>query len=344
MTVDGLRSLLTQEIGARPAGDYRSVVYALSDAAGFSRSGSSRTLVSDLLQQQHIQQYLQHLRQHRAAGTFSMSVQRLRKILSFPAVQQQLAEGVHQQLLQLISGQTHAHSGDGGGDTEAAAADSNDNCKVSSGTAAGTDRAQRSKGTASEGAGAATLAVPADSAAAAAAQAEDKTAAAAQTQTQTELIAAECRIRSSADVLGLSFEEQLQLRGLVQQLLGLEASNLRVQLFLAEYEVSQPMAVCSHGRHQWMAEQQYCRAPCCGTSLSGSHPTCAAVRSQQGLRTRVCHVSPCCSGWSACSQDCRSPQSSSHCSRNRTHSCRKGSSHTSKNNRRTQSSTATKRA
>jgi hypothetical protein len=79
---------------------------------------------------------------------------------------------------------------------------------------------------------------PADKAAAAAAA-----AATAAAQTQAELIAAECRIRSSAHVLGLSFEQQLQLRELVQQLLRLEASNLRVQLFLAEYEVSPSVAV-----------------------------------------------------------------------------------------------------
>jgi hypothetical protein len=57
-------------------------------------------------------------------------------------------------------------------------------------------------------------------------------------QTQAELIAAERCVRKGADALGLSFAQQSQLRDLVQQLLKMEASNLRVQLFLAEYEVS----------------------------------------------------------------------------------------------------------
>jgi hypothetical protein len=57
-------------------------------------------------------------------------------------------------------------------------------------------------------------------------------------QTWAELIAAERCVRKGADALGLSFAQQSQLRDLVQQLLRLEARNLRVQLFLAEYEAS----------------------------------------------------------------------------------------------------------
>lgn len=62
-------------------------------------------------------------------------------------------------------------------------------------------------------------------------------AAAAVVAAQAELIAAERHLRRAAGALQLSFEKQLQLRELVQQLLKLEPGDIRVQLFLTEYQV-----------------------------------------------------------------------------------------------------------
>ena len=54
---------------------------------------------------------------------------------------------------------------------------------------------------------------------------------------QAELIAAERHLRRASGTLQMSFEKQLQLRELVQQLLKLEPGDIRVQLFLTEYQV-----------------------------------------------------------------------------------------------------------
>jgi hypothetical protein len=69
------------------------------------------------------------------------------------------------------------------------------------------------------------------------------TAAAGGNSTQAELIAAERRMRSSAAALRLTFEQQLQLRQLVGQLLLSDPQQLQVQLFLTEYEVSTLLTV-----------------------------------------------------------------------------------------------------
>lgn len=52
---------------------------------------------------QHVTHYMQHLQQHRAPSTVNQYTYRLRKVLSMPQVQQQLAQGAAQQLLGVIT-------------------------------------------------------------------------------------------------------------------------------------------------------------------------------------------------------------------------------------------------
>jgi hypothetical protein len=123
MTITGLKSLLKAKfshLSKDTAANYIANVSNLATAAGFSKDSSSHVLVSELLQQQHIKRYLEHMHQHNSAATIQQYSGRLRKVLSFEQVQAQLAQGVAQQLISLLSGQQPAS--EGGAPAEPAAA------------------------------------------------------------------------------------------------------------------------------------------------------------------------------------------------------------------------------
>jgi hypothetical protein len=108
ITVSGLMDVLKQEYMAATASNYINIIKGLAAAAGFSQASSSQVLVSELLQQQHVQRYVQHMHKHYAATTMQLYVGRLRKMLSIKQVQAQLAQGMVQQLASLLSGKQPA--------------------------------------------------------------------------------------------------------------------------------------------------------------------------------------------------------------------------------------------